>query len=73
MSRNGNCYDNAVMEAFFSTLKAELGGHFESNRDAKYQLFDYIEVFYNQKRRHSSLGYATPAEYERAASERQVA
>ena len=73
MSRKGNCYDNAVMEAFFSTLKAELGEHFESNRDAKYQLFDYIEVFYNQKRRHSSLGYATPTEHERAATERQVA
>lgn len=73
MSRKGNCYDNAVMEAFFSTVKAELGEHFESNRDAKDKLFGYIEVFYNQKRRHSSLGYATPAEYERAASERQVA
>lgn len=73
MSRKGNCYDNAVMESFFSTLKAELGEHFESNRDAKVQLFDYIEVFYNQKRRHSSLGYATPAEFERAASEMHVA
>lgn len=69
MSRKANCYDNAVVESFFATLKAELGERFESNRDAKAKLFDYIEVFYNQKRRHSSLGYATPAEYERAASD----
>ena len=54
-------------------MKVEVGEHFESNRDAKDKLFDYIEVFYNQKRRHSSLGYATPAEYEGAASERQLA
>jgi len=73
MSRRGNCYDNAVMEPFFSTLKVELGEHFESHRSAKDKLFDYIEVFYNQKRRHSSLGYATPAEAERTASEKQVA
>ena len=52
---------------------SRIGEHFESNRDAKDKLFDYIEVFYNQKRRHSSLGYATPAEYERAAIERHVA
>jgi len=56
MSRRGNCYDNAVMEAFFSTVKFELGEHFESCGDAKTQLFDYIEVFYNQRRRHSTLG-----------------
>jgi len=66
MSRKGNCYDNAVMESWFSTLKAELGERFESPSTAKEQLFDYIEVFYNQQRRHSVLGYASPAEFERA-------
>jgi transposase InsO family protein len=65
MSRRGNCYDNAVMEAFFSTLKSELGERFESHGEAKMQLFDYIEVFYNQRRRHSSAGRLSPAEYER--------
>jgi transposase InsO family protein len=65
MSRRGNCYDNAVAESWFSTLKAELGEPFESYAAAKEQLFDYIEVFYNQKRRHSALDYVSPAEYER--------
>ena len=65
MSRTGDCYDNAVMEAFFSTVKTELADRFESCGDAKMQLFDYIEVFYNQKRRHSTVGYSSPAEYER--------
>ena len=65
MSRRGNCYDNAAMESWFSTLKFELGERFDSPSRAKHQLFDYIEVFYNQKRRHSSLGYVTPAELER--------
>ena len=66
MSRRGNCYDNAVAESWFSTLKAELGERFESYASAKEQLFDYIEVFYNQRRRHSALDYVSPAEYERA-------
>ena len=48
MSRRGNCYDNAVMEALFSTVKGEIGEHFESNGNAKMELFDYIEVFYNR-------------------------
>lgn len=65
MSRKGNCIDNAAMESWFSTLKAELGERFESSSQAKEKLFDYIEVFYNQKRRHSSLDYMSPAEYER--------
>jgi putative transposase len=65
MSRRGNCYDNSVMESFFSTVKFELGETFESIRRGKEQLFDYIEVFYNQQRRHSSLDYVSPAEYER--------
>ena len=67
MSRRGNCWDNAVMESFFSTVKSELGEHFESNGDAKMELFDYIEVFYNQRRRHSTLGQISPAAYERRA------
>jgi putative transposase len=64
MSRRGNCLDNAAMESWFSTLKSELGERFESAAAAKHELFDYIEVFYNQKRRHSALGYLCPAEYE---------
>jgi len=65
MSRRGNCYDNAVMEAFFSTVKNEVGEWYESHGDAKGQLFDYIEVFYNQRRRHSSAGRMSPAAFER--------
>ncbi|WXH29768.1 hypothetical protein WA016_03732 [Myxococcus stipitatus] len=68
MSRRGNCYDNAAMESWFSTLKNELGEVFESPHDAKVKLFDYIEVFYNQQRMHSAIGYAAPAEFERAAA-----
>lgn len=67
MSRKGNCIDNAAMESWFSTLKMELGERFESFGQAKEAIFDYIEVFYNQKRRHSSLGYVSPGEYERNA------
>lgn len=65
MSRRGNCYDNAVMEAFFSTVKNEVGEWYESHGDAKTELFDYIEVFYNQRRRHSSAGRMSPAAFER--------
>ena len=65
MSRRGNCYDNAAMESWFSTFKSELGERFETHAQAKEQAFDYIEVFYNQKRRHSTLEYLSPAEFER--------
>ena len=65
MSRRGNCLDNAAMESWFSTVKFELGETFETIHRAKEQLFDYIEVFYNQKRRHSTLDYVSPARYER--------
>ena len=65
MSRRGNCWDNAVMESFFSTVKSELAERFDSNGEAKMELFDYIEVFYNQRRRHSTLGRISPAEFER--------
>ncbi len=64
MSRRGNCHDNAVMESFFSTVKAELREHFDSCGEAKMELFDYIEVFYNQRRRHSTIGYVSPAVFE---------
>jgi putative transposase len=68
MSRRGNCHDNAVMESFFSTVKSELADQFASHGDAKMELFDYIEVFYNQKRRHSTLGQISPAAFERQAA-----
>lgn len=62
MSRKGDCYDNAVAESFFSTLKNELvlGNIFETRDEARQKIFDYIEVFYNRKRIHQSLGYKTP-------------
>jgi transposase InsO family protein len=69
MSRRGNCYDNAVMESWFSTVKHEEGEHFESYAHAKEALFDYIEVFYNQRRRHSTLGQISPAAFERRAAQ----
>jgi transposase InsO family protein len=55
------------MESWNSTLKMELGEHFETFGEAKDKLFDYIEVFYNQQRIHSSLDYVSPARYEEAA------
>jgi transposase InsO family protein len=65
MSRRGNVFDNAAMESWNSTLKSELGERFETHAEAKDRLFDFIEVFYNQQRRHSALGYLSPAAYER--------
>jgi putative transposase len=66
MSRRGNCYDNAVVESFFGTLKTELIHHhnYATRNEARLALFEYLEVFYNRKRRHSKLGYQSPAEYE---------
>lgn len=72
MSRRGNCLDNAVSESWFSTLKAELGESFASHAEADAQLFDFIEVFYNQQRSHSTLGYVSPAEFERNAQALQA-
>ena len=69
MSRRGNCYDNAVMESLFSTVKSELADQFASHGDAKRELFEYIEVFYNQQRRHSTLGQISPAAFERRAAQ----
>jgi len=73
MSRRGSVFDNAAMESWNSTLKSELGERFETHAAAKDQLFDYIEVFYNQQRRHSALGYLSPADFERATRMRLVA
>jgi len=67
MSRRGDCYDNAVIESFFATVKKEEADRFPSYSDAKMALFDYIEVFYNQRRRHSTLGQLSPAAFERRA------
>lgn len=67
MSAKGNCYDNAQAESFFSRFKTELieGGHFESVEQAESEIFSYIEGYYNRIRRHSSLGYLSPTEFEK--------
>lgn len=67
MSRTGDCFDNAVSESFFATLKRELGENFKNLADAQRQLFDYIEAFYNGERSHSTLAYDSPLEFERKA------
>jgi transposase InsO family protein len=65
MSRTGNCYDNAVMESFFSTLKSEcLTGQFQTRAQARTAIFEFIEIWYNRHRLHSSLGYLSPEEFE---------
>ena len=68
MSRRGNCWDNAPMESFFASLKKELvhGEDCATRAEATASIFEYLEAFYNRVRRHSSLGYVAPAEYERA-------
>ncbi len=69
MSRKGDCWDNAVMESFYSTLKTELIYHetFRTRDEARRTVFEYIEMFYNRIRRHSTLGYLSPADFELAA------
>ena len=69
MSRKGDCWDNAVMESFYSTLKTELIYHvvFRTREEARRAVFEYIEMFYNRFRRHSTLGYLSPADFEQAA------
>ena len=66
MSRKGNCYDNAVKESFFHTLKTELCDHehYKTRAEARASVFEFIEVFYNRQRLHSTLGYCSPAEFE---------
>ena len=68
MSRRANCWDNAPMESFFASLKKELvlDADFATRREARAAIFEYIEVFYNNQRLHSSLGYVSPAAYEQS-------
>ena len=67
MSRKGECLDNAVAESFFGTLKNELVYHedYKTRSEARQSIFEYIEVFYNRKRRHAFLNYVTPVDYEK--------
>jgi putative transposase len=66
MSGKGNCYDNAAMESFFHTLKTEhvYFERYQTRDQAKHSIFEYIEVFYNRQRRHSTLDYKTPLTFE---------
>jgi putative transposase len=66
MSRKGNCWDNAAMESFFGSLKEECVGStiYSSHEQARLSLFEYLEVYYNRQRRHSTLGYMSPLIYE---------
>jgi transposase InsO family protein len=66
MSRRANCYDNAHMESFWGTLKAELlaGCTFASRAEARLAIFEYVEVFYNRQRLHSALGFLSPVDFE---------
>ena len=68
MSRRADCWDNAPMESFFASLKKELvhGADIARRAEARAAIFESIEVFYNVQRRHSALGYVSPAEYEQA-------
>jgi transposase InsO family protein len=70
MSRKGHCYDNAYMESFFATLKKDLvhGRKYQTREEASLSIFEYVEVFYNRIRKHSSLGYKSPVQYEKALS-----
>jgi len=67
MSRKGNCWDNAVAESFFHTLKTELTHHekFKTRAEAKQEIFNYIEAYYNRVRMHSANDYLSPVEYEK--------
>jgi len=71
MSRKGNCYDNAYIESFFSTLKKELVHHerYRTRKEARLSIFEYVQVFYNRIRKHSALGYMSPEQYEVMAYE----
>lgn len=70
MSRKGDCWDNAPMESFFASLKTELtrGRNYRTRAEARREIFEYIEVFYNRRRMHSSLGYVSPVEFEALAA-----
>ena len=73
MSQKGNCWDNAVAESFFKTLKSELIYTTEPTTmaEAKVNVFEFIEIWYNRKRMHASLGYLTPVEYEAKLQQNQ--
>jgi putative transposase len=75
MSAAGNCYDNASMESFWGSVKQELvhQRRFNTREEARAAIFEYIEIFYNRQRRHSSLGYVSPEEFERQVKTRQAA
>jgi transposase InsO family protein len=66
MSRTGDCWDNAVAESFFATLELELimRHRWRTRNDARHEIFRYIETWYNRKRRHSTLQYVSPVQYE---------
>lgn len=71
MSKKGDCYDNAMIESFWATLKKECPDEkiFSTRNEAKTAIFEYIEIYYNRKRRHSSLAYLSPAQYEKQGEE----
>jgi putative transposase len=75
MSHKGNCFDNAVAESFFKTLKTELvyKHKYQSRNEARQSVFHYIESFYNRKRKHSALGYMSPQEFRNSFMEEKIA
>jgi putative transposase len=75
MSRRANCWDNAVAESFFATLKIELvyQTRWSTRAQARSEVFDYIEIFYNRRRRHSALDYLCPDEFERRQQKQMAA
>jgi transposase InsO family protein len=75
MSRKGDCWDNSVAESFFGTLKIEriFDSIYQTRKEAKRDIVDYIEMFYNNKRRHSYLGYLSPKEFEKMMSMKKAA
>ena len=74
MSRKGDCYDNAMIESFWATVKEECCGTtlFATRAEAKLAIFCYIEVYYNRKRLHSSLGYMSTVDYEKQGERKEV-
>ena len=70
MSRSGNCWDNSAMESFFHSLKTELVMHcdYKSRDQARASLFDYMEIFYNRQRRHSTINYVAPLAFEESTT-----
>ena len=75
MSRRGDCWDNAVAESFFASLKLELvyQVQWQTRAQARTDIFEYLELFYNRRRRHSSLGYLSPAQFELCNHQRLAA